>query len=435
MIRFYILGQVLRLYTPCIAADTINYLTGKAEFADEAWDGYTKWVHFRKGETVYDIQLNDEDEFAESASLNLVAGEWDVYFTGTSGNARLTTNTVILTVTESGLRDSPLHALPLSVAETLDAKSSLALRTANSIKAKADAGEFNGKDGKSFTIVGYVQTAEDLPETGTEGEMYGVGSEAPYRIYAWDSVNGVWVDNGTIQGPAGAQGEAGKYAVPALDTSGNLTWAWSDGSEGGLPGQQNIRGDAGPAGAQGAAGKSAYAAAVEGGYLGDEAGFNAKLSTFDAHAASHAEGGSDELTDKSIGGGKLKDGAVTRSKLAQDALYSPVEHFDGAHALTAADIGKTLASSGAAENTVTLTTAVSAAVPIGAEIAVFWMAGTSVKLQFTGTMRIVMPGEDILVNGSLQLSKIFTLVALKKIQTDAANGDIWTVQGDVEVVT
>lgn len=311
MIRFYITGQVLRLYTPTIAADTINYLTGKAEFADEAWDGYTKWVHFRKGETVYDIQLNDEDEFDENTSLNLVAGEWDVYFTGTSGNARLTTNTVVLTVTESGLRDSPLHALPLSVAETLDAKSSLALRTANSIKAKADAGEFNGKDGKSFTIVGYVQTAEDLPETGTEGEMYGVGSEAPYRIYAWDSVNGVWVDNGTIQGPAGEAGVAGKYAVPALDTSGNLTWEWSDGSEEGLPGQQNIRGGKGPAGAQGAAGKSAYAAAVEGGYLGDEAGFNAKLSTFDAHAASHAEGGSDELTDKSIGRSKLKDGAVT----------------------------------------------------------------------------------------------------------------------------
>lgn len=120
---------------------------------------------------------------------------------------------------------------------------------------------------------------------------------------------------------------------------------------------------------------------------------------------------------------------------AQETLYSPIEYFDGAHELTAADVGKTLASSGAAENTVTLTTAVSAAMPMGAEIAVFWMAGTSVKLQFTGTMRIVMPGKDVLVNGSLQLSKMFTLVALKKMTTDAANGDIWTVQGDVEVVT
>ena len=137
----------------------------------------------------------------------------------------------------------------------------------------------------------------------------------------------------------------------------------------------------------------------------------------------------------SIATDDITDGAVTRSKLAQDALYSPVEYFDGTHALTAADVGKTLASSGAAENTVTLTTAVSAAMPMGAEIAVFWMAGTSVKLRFTGTMRIVMPGEDVLVNGSLQLSKMFTLVALKKLTTDAANGDIWTVQGDVEVVT
>lgn len=139
------------------------------------------------------------------------------------------------------------------------------------------------------------------------------------------------------------------------------------------------------------------------------------------------------IAESAVTNGKITDGAVTRSKLAQDALYSPVENFDGAHTLSTADIGKTLASSSTGENIVTLTTAVSATMPIGAEIAVFWMAGTSVKLQFTGTMRIVMPGEDTLANGSLQLSKMFTLVALKKIQTDAANGDIWTVQGDVEV--
>lgn len=120
---------------------------------------------------------------------------------------------------------------------------------------------------------------------------------------------------------------------------------------------------------------------------------------------------------------------------ARTALYSPVEYFDGTHALTEADIGKTLASSGAGENTVTLTTAVSAAMPIGAEVSVLWMAGTSVKLQFTGTMRIVMPGKNVIVNGAVKLSKMFTLVALKKMTTDAANGDIWTVQGDVEVVT
>lgn len=126
---------------------------------------------------------------------------------------------------------------------------------------------------------------------------------------------------------------------------------------------------------------------------------------------------------------------VTRSKLAQDALYSPIEYFDGTHALTAADIGKTLASSGTSENTVTLTTDVSAVLPIGAEIAVFWMAGTNVKLQFTGTMRIVMPGKDMLANSNLKLSKMFTIIALKKITTDEANGDIWTVQGDVEVST
>lgn len=142
-----------------------------------------------------------------------------------------------------------------------------------------------------------------------------------------------------------------------------------------------------------------------------------------------------KIASGAVSGIKISDNAITRIKLAKDALYSPIKYFDGVHTLSIADIGETLASSGVAENTVTLTTAISTTMPIGAEIAVFWMAGTSVKLQFTGTMRIVMPGEDVLVNGSLQLSEKFTLVALKKIQIDVANGDIWTVQGDVEVVT
>ena len=252
----------------------------------------------------------------------------------------------------------------------------------------------DGAPGKGVQILGTVGTVDDLPETAEQGDMYNVGTAAPYTVYMYD--NGAWVSQGQLlrgekgeKGDTGAQGPAGSDGItPTIGENGD--W-YLGATDTGKPsrGAQGEKGEKGDTGASPVRGVDYWTAADK-----------------------------QEIVDS-----------------ARTALYSPVEYFDGTHALTAADIGKTLASSGAAENTVTLTTAVSAAMPIGAEIAVFWMAGTNVKLQFTGTMRIVMPGEDVLVNGSLQLSKMFTLVALKKITTDAANGDIWTVQGDVEVVT
>ena len=251
----------------------------------------------------------------------------------------------------------------------------------------------DGAPGKGVQILGTVGTVDDLPETAEQGDMYNVGTAAPYTVYMYD--NGAWVSQGQLlrgekgeKGDTGAQGPAGSDGItPTIGENGD--W-YLGATDTGKPsrGAQGEKGEKGDTGASPVRGVDYWTAADK-----------------------------QEIVDS-----------------ARTALYSPVEYFDGAHALTAADIGKTLASSGAAENTVTLTTAVSAAIPIGAEIAVFWMTGTSVKLQFTGTMRIVMPGEDILANGSLQLSKMFTLVALKKLTTDAANGDIWTVQGDVEVV-
>ena len=49
MIEFYVSGQSLRVYTPVIAADTLNYLTAKVWFLGDEWDGYTRWLHFRRG--------------------------------------------------------------------------------------------------------------------------------------------------------------------------------------------------------------------------------------------------------------------------------------------------------------------------------------------------------------------------------------------------
>lgn len=328
MMEFYVSGQSLKMFTPVTAADSLKYLTAQFHFTDNEWDGYTRWAHFRRGETVYDIELDENDRITEEDALNLTTGEWEIYLTGTKDTARLTTVVVVLTVKESGLVDAPLHVLPQSVAEQIDAKAAQALLTAQAVKAAADAGKFNGKDGKSFEIKGYYASVTAL-EAGVPkpapGDAYCVGSAAPYDVYIYDGVSGEWINNGTIQGAKGDTGAAGTTFTPHVDGNGNLSWT----NDGGLdnPTTQNIRGDTGAKGETGAAGKSAYAAAVEAGYTGTEATFYAALTAMPYHNARHLPDGADPITVKAgnieasaVETAKIKDGAVTMAKLADHAV-------------------------------------------------------------------------------------------------------------------
>ena len=328
MMEFYVSGQSLKMFTPVTAADSLKYLTAQFHFTDGEWDGYTRWAHFRRGETVYDIALDGEDRITEEDALNLTTGEWEIYLTGTKDTARLTTVVVVLTVKESGLIDAPLHVIPQSVAEQIDAKAAQALLTAQAVKAAADAGKFNGKDGKSFEIKGYYASTAALEEgvpAPAPGDAYCVGSAAPYDVYIYDGVSGEWVNNGTIQGAKGDTGAAGTTFTPHVDVNGNLSWT----NDGGLdnPTTQNIRGDTGAKGETGAAGKSAYAAAVEAGYTGTEATFYAALTAMPYHNARHLPDGADPITVKAgnieasaVETAKIKDKAVTMAKLADHAV-------------------------------------------------------------------------------------------------------------------
>lgn len=328
MMEFYVSGQSLKMFTPVTAADSLKYLTAQFHFTDDDWDGYTRWAHFRSGETVYDIELDENDRITEEDALNLTAGEWEIYLTGTKDTARLTTVVVVLTVKESGLVDAPLHVLPQSVAEQIDAKAAQALLTAQAVKAAADAGKFNGRDGKSFEIKGYYASTAALEEgvpAPAPGDAYCVGSAAPYDVYIYDGVSGEWINNGTIQGAKGDTGAAGTTFTPHLDGNGNLSWT----NDGGLenPATQNIRGAAGAKGETGAAGKSAYAAAVEAGYTGTEATFYAALTAMPYHNARHLPDGADPITVKAgnieasaVETAKIKDKAVTMAKLADHTV-------------------------------------------------------------------------------------------------------------------
>lgn len=90
-----------------------------------------------------------------------------------------------------------------------------------------------GNPGKDFQILGYYDTVADLrgsvisPEPG---EAYGVGTEAPYPIYIWDSVSQDWVNNGAIQGPAGSSGKSARVnsSTGYWQEYDDVTKEWTD---------------------------------------------------------------------------------------------------------------------------------------------------------------------------------------------------------------
>ena len=149
---------------------------------------------------------------------------------------------------------------------------------------KGDKGD-KGDTGTGLDIKGTYESLEALQaavQNPDQGDMYNVGSSAPYTIYMWDVTDGTpeWVSQGQLQGakgdkgetgeqgeqgetgprgPQGVAGEDGGYYTPVVDTSGNLTWT---ASKTGMPGVSgaNIKGpkgetgDTGPQGVQGVPG-------------------------------------------------------------------------------------------------------------------------------------------------------------------------------------
>ena len=128
------------------------------------------------------------------------------------------------------------------------------------------------------------------------------------------------------------------------------------------------------------------------------------------------------------------NGAVTRAKLAQDALYSPIRMVQSDSNVVSSDVGATIRTGGSASAiTVTLTQAVSHAMPIGAEIAFLpWVAAT-MKIAFDGVKVGVLDQTQAYSSPTFTL-KHKGMIAIKKILSDS-NGDYWLLSGLAEEVT
>ena len=142
----------------------------------------------------------------------------------------------------------------------------------------------------------------------------------------------------------------------------------------------------------------------------------------------------DSIANGSVSGAKIADGAVTRAKLAQDALYSPIRMVQSDSNVVSSDVGATIRTGGSASTiTVTLTQAVSHAMPVDTEIAFLpWVAAT-MKIAFDGVKVGVLDQTQAYSSPTFTL-KHKGMIAIKKILSDS-NGDYWLLSGLTEEVT
>ena len=133
-----------------------------------------------------------------------------------------------------------------------------------------------------------------------QGDMYNVGTSAPYTIYMWDATTppGQWISQGQLQGPQGEQGPEGP--------EGPQGPAGADGA----PGQPGPAGEDGAPGEQGPAGADGQDATIN--------GVNA-LTLQTANGISSDQSGS-TLTIKLPDGGNVDD---VLQRTATGAKWSP----------------------------------------------------------------------------------------------------------------
>lgn len=142
----------------------------------------------------------------------------------------------------------------------------------------------------------------------------------------------------------------------------------------------------------------------------------------------------DSIANGSVSGAKISDGAVTRAKLAQDALYSPIRMVQSDSNVVSSDVGATIRTGGSASAiTVTLTQAVSHAMPIGVEIAFLPWVSATMKIAFDGVKVGVLDQTQAYSSPTFTL-KHKGMIAIKKILSDS-NGDYWLLSGLTEEVT
>lgn len=146
-----------------------------------------------------------------------------------------------------------------------------------------------------------------------------------------------------------------------------------------------------------------------------------------------ADGSGNISAEGSIKTADLANGAVTRAKLAQDALITPIVNLPASYTLASADVGKILRFSGGNQDFV-LNVVKDAQIPIGATYAIFRYSAKSNKIIFGNTVKVTFMGNsDSIVGPTFTIPEAFGQIAIMKFASDN-NYDYWHVTGPAEVV-
>lgn len=175
--------------------------------------------------------------------------------------------------------------------------------------------------------------------------------------------------------------------------------------------------------------------------------YDTLLPTPAAHASTHQADGSDPLTLQAGNYGALsiptsayQNTSITRAKLAQDALCSPVVTKTDSFSVLANEVGKTYFVNASTKDVeVSVPSDVVSGLSVGADFAVYWFYARSITLVLKN-VRVCLQGDATIYGGlnkqvRITINDIHSMVALKKMLQNSTNGDIWAVIGNVEVAT
>ena len=175
--------------------------------------------------------------------------------------------------------------------------------------------------------------------------------------------------------------------------------------------------------------------------------YDTLLPTPASHASTHQANGSDPLTLQAGNYGALsiptsayQNVSVSRAKLANDALYSPVVTKTDSFSVLANEVGKTYFVNASTKDVeVSVSSDVTAGLSVGADFAVYWFYARSITLVLEN-VRVCLQGDTTIYGGlnkqvRITINDIRSMVALKKMLQSSTNGDIWAVIGNVEVAT
>lgn len=290
------------------------------------------------------------------------------------------------TLSAEEIEDRLLHMVPYNKNISLSAEEKALFR------ANIDAGQTNA----GFVVLGYFETLEDMQESLTQlpkaGDAYGIannesGTEFRYNIYVYDGYHKIWVNNGPL--------DTGNAIIADDQVSISRTWSSSK--------------------------------------------INSSLNTLENNKQN-------KITTNGIlkgnGSGGVSAAIAGTDYLTPATNYSLVQKVprNQTYALTVADVGKTFWeqwSSDASMNTVawSLTAENSANIPVGAEIAFTSIYVANSYLSISGVRcSNVDLGEFVTKTTSATVKfEKRSMIALKKLETNASVGDVWLLTGNAEV--